>query len=247
MNTSIMIVEENDTIRGLLQRWLETVFPDLDIIEATNGEEAVSLARAKSPRVVLVDVDPLRPDDIQAIRDIKTVVPSAEIVALAIDDYKVYRDDVMSTGVSACVSMWKMRTELQPLLETLLAPESEERKTVVCIEDEPDMIDLIRLILNRNGFKLIGAMGGREGLRTVRRVRPDLVLLDLMMPEVNGWEVHRQMKADAELRSIPIIAVTVLEQDSDKVRGLQVNDYVRKPFLPQELVQRVSNVLDLVA
>lgn len=247
MNTSIMIVEENDTIRGLLQRWLETVFPDLDIIEATSGEQAVSLAQARSPRVVLVDVDPLRPDDIQAIRDIKAVVPSAEIVALAIDDYKVYRDEVASAGASACVSMWKMRTELQPLLETLLAPESEEKKTVVCIEDEPDMIDLIRLILNRNGFKLIGAMGGREGLRTVQRVRPDLVLLDLMMPEVDGWEVHRQMKADAELRNIPIVVVTVLERDSEKMRGLQVDDYVRKPFIPQELVQRVSNVLDLVA
>jgi DNA-binding response OmpR family regulator len=108
------------------------------------------------------------------------------------------------------------------------------------------MIDLIRLILNRNGFKLIGAMGGREGLRTVRRVRPDLVLLNLMMPEVDGWEVHRQMKADAELRNIPIIVVTVMEQSSDKVRDLQVHDYVRKPFIPQELVQRVSNVLDLV-
>lgn len=246
MNISLMIVEENDTIRGLVRNWVKSVFPNLYVIEATSGEEAISLARARSLRVVLVDVDPLRPGDMQTIRSIKTIAPSAEIVALAIDDNKVYRDDVMATGVSAYVSVWKMSTELEPTLKALLTLE-DEKKTVVCIEDEPDMLDLIRLIFNHNGFKLIGALGGREGLDTVRRVRPDLVLLDLMMPEVNGWEVHRQMKADAELRNIPIIAVTVMEQSSKKMRPLQVDDYVRKPFLPQELVRRVSNVLELVA
>ena len=122
-----------------------------------------------------------------------------------------------------------------------------EDKTIVCIEDEPGMIDLIKLILERKGFTLIGAMGGREGLDTVRQVKPDLVLLDLMMAEVDGWEVHRQMKADDELRSIPIVAVTVLERNTDRVRGLQVDDYVIKPFLPQELVRSVNTTLNIVA
>ena len=127
-----------------------------------------------------------------------------------------------------------------------LSPVAKE-KTLVCIEDEPDMIDLIKLILEREGFTLIGAVGGREGLDTVRQVKPDLVLLDLMMSEVNGWMVHQQMKADDELRNIPIIAVTVMERDRDEVQGLRVDDYVMKPFIPQELVRSVSNVLGLVA
>jgi len=123
---------------------------------------------------------------------------------------------------------------------------AEDKKTVVCIEDEPDMIDLIRLILEHEGFKLIGALGGHEGLDTIRQVKPDLVLLDLMMPRMDGWEVYQWMKDDDELRSIPIIVVTVLERDIDRVRGLQVDDYVMKPFLPRELVRRVRNVLGLV-
>lgn len=122
-----------------------------------------------------------------------------------------------------------------------------KEKTVVCIEDEPDMIDLVKLILEREGFTLIGAVGGREGLDTVRQVKPDLVLLDLMMSEVNGWMVHQRMKADDELRDIPIIVVTVMERDRDEVQGLRVDDYVMKPFIPQELVRSVSNVLGLVA
>jgi two-component system response regulator VicR len=125
---------------------------------------------------------------------------------------------------------------------------SEVRKRIVCIEDEPEMIDLVRLILGRKGFELIGAVGGREGLETVRQVKPDLVLLDLMMPDMDGWEVYQQMKADEELREIPVIVVTAKAQSIDKVLGLhiaKVDDYVTKPFGPQELLESVSRVLEV--
>ncbi len=122
----------------------------------------------------------------------------------------------------------------------------EARKKVVCIEDEPEMIDLVRLILGRKGFELIGAVGGREGLETVQQVKPDLVLLDLMMPDMDGWEVYQQMKASEELRNIPVIVVTAKAQSIDRVLGLhiaKVDDYVTKPFGPQELLESVSRVL----
>jgi len=121
-------------------------------------------------------------------------------------------------------------------------------KRVVCIEDEPEMIDLVKLILGRKGFELTGAMGGREGLEAVRRVKPDLVLLDLMMPDMDGWEVYQQMKADAEMQKIPVIVVTAKAQSIDKVLGLhiaKVDDYVTKPFGPQELLQSVEKVLGI--
>ncbi len=122
----------------------------------------------------------------------------------------------------------------------------EDKKTVVCIEDEPEMIDLIKLIIGRKGFDLIGAIGGREGIETVRRLKPDLVLLDLMMPDMDGWEVYQQMKADDELKNIRVIVVTAKAQSIDKVLGLhiaKVDDYVTKPFGPQELLQSVNRVL----
>lgn len=124
----------------------------------------------------------------------------------------------------------------------------EEIKTVVCIEDEPEMIDLMRLILGRKGFDLVGAIGGREGIETVSTLKPDLVLLDLMMPDMDGWEVYQQMKADDELKGIPVIVVTAKAQSIDKVLGLhiaKVDDYVTKPFGPQELLQSVNKVLGL--
>ncbi len=125
---------------------------------------------------------------------------------------------------------------------------AEEKRTVVCVEDEPEMIDLVKLILGRKGFDLVGAVGGREGIEAVRRLKPDLVLLDLMMPDMDGWEVYQQMKADDALKDIPVIVVTAKAQSIDKVLGLhiaKVDDYVTKPFGPQELLQSVNKVLGL--
>jgi DNA-binding response OmpR family regulator len=119
-------------------------------------------------------------------------------------------------------------------------------KRIICIEDEQEMIDLIQLILGRRGFQVTGASGGKEGLTLVRDGRPDLVLLDLMMPDMDGWEVYQQMKADETTRNIPVIVVTAKAQNIDKVLGLhiaKVDDYIAKPFSPQELIDSVEKVL----
>ncbi|MDQ2691270.1 MAG: response regulator [Chloroflexota bacterium] len=119
-------------------------------------------------------------------------------------------------------------------------------KSILCIEDETEMIDLIRLILGRRGFEVKGANGGVEGLKMIRQERPDLVLLDLMMPDMDGWEVYQQMKADEHTRGIPVIVVTAKAQSIDKVLGLhiaKVDDYIAKPFSPQELLNSVEKVL----
>lgn len=122
-------------------------------------------------------------------------------------------------------------------------------KKIVHIEDEPDMIDLVKLILERKGYQVIGAAGGQEGLDAVRENLPDLVLLDLMMPDIEGWDVYQQMRAYEQTKHIPVIVVTAKAQNIDKVLGLhiaKVDDYISKPFSPQELVDAIERVLDRV-
>ena len=124
--------------------------------------------------------------------------------------------------------------------------ENSTVKRILCIEDEPEMIDLIKLILGRRGYDVHGATGGIEGARLVREILPDLVLLDLMMPDMDGWEVYQQMKADPSTRNIPVIVVTAKAQNIDKVLGLhiaKVDDYIAKPFGPQELLDSVEKIL----
>jgi DNA-binding response OmpR family regulator len=122
---------------------------------------------------------------------------------------------------------------------------NDTAKQILCIEDEPEMIDLIRLILSRRGFEVVGAAGGREGLEKVRENPPDLILLDLMMPDMDGWEVYQQIKADEKTKNIPVIVVTAKAQSIDKVLGLhiaKVDDYIAKPFSPQDLLNSVDKV-----
>ena len=122
----------------------------------------------------------------------------------------------------------------------------KQSKRLAYIEDEAEMIDLVRLILGRRGYTVMGAIGGREGLELVRRELPDLVLLDLMMPDMDGWDVYHQIKSEELTRNIPVIVITAKAQNIDKVLGLRiakVEDYIAKPFSPQELLDRVDKVL----
>jgi DNA-binding response OmpR family regulator len=124
------------------------------------------------------------------------------------------------------------------------------KKRVLCIEDHPEMIELIRLILGRQGFEVVGAEGGREGLQALQDNPVDLVLLDLMMPDMDGWEVFRQIRANDQLKEIPVIAVTAKAQGIDRILGLHIagmDDFITKPFGPKELIASVERVLGISA
>jgi two-component system phosphate regulon response regulator PhoB len=116
---------------------------------------------------------------------------------------------------------------------------------IVVIEDEPDILELLQFNLGREGYEVAAAGTGSEGLATVRRETPDLVLLDLLLPGVDGLDVCRQLRADPETRDVPIIMVTAKGEESDVVLGLGLgaDDYVQKPFSPRELIARVRAVL----
>jgi two-component system response regulator VicR len=122
----------------------------------------------------------------------------------------------------------------------------EAVRRAVYLEDEPELIDLVRLILARKRYEVIGAPGGKAGLNTIRKNKPDVVLLDLMMPDMDGWEVFHQLKGDCETKDIPVIIITAKAQNIDKVMALQiakVSDYIAKPFTPQELLDSLAKVL----
>jgi two-component system alkaline phosphatase synthesis response regulator PhoP len=116
---------------------------------------------------------------------------------------------------------------------------------IAVIEDEPDIREVVEYNLRRDGFQVSSAADGEAGLELVRRESPALVLLDLMLPGLDGLEVCRRLKSDALTRSIPVIMVTARGEESDVVIGLGIgaDDYVTKPFSPKELLARVKAVL----
>jgi len=115
-------------------------------------------------------------------------------------------------------------------------------RTILVVDDERNIVELARLYLRNEGFEIETAYNGREGLEKARATHPSLVLLDIMMPEMDGFEVFRQLRKDSD---IPVIMLTARSDDVDKVVGLELgaDDYITKPFNPRELVARIKAVL----
>lgn len=116
--------------------------------------------------------------------------------------------------------------------------------TVLLVEDESDVVDLVRYHLTRAGFGVSSAATGPEGIRMARELRPDVVVLDLMLPGLDGYEVCRQLKTFPETAKIGVLMLTAKGETKDRVRGLELgaDDYVAKPFSPRELVLRVESL-----
>ena len=120
---------------------------------------------------------------------------------------------------------------------------------ILSIEDDPEMRGLIQLIFERQGHRVIGAKRGEFGLEFLRSLKPDVLLLDLMLPDIDGWEIYRQMKEDDELSSIAVIIVSARSEAHDKASGKQVtgNDrYIEKPFSVQGLIETVNEVTNQI-
>ena len=123
---------------------------------------------------------------------------------------------------------------------------AERKWRILYVEDEPEMIDLVQLVLRTLPVEVIGASNANEALQALRAQPPDLVLLDLMIPEVDGWAIHREIQADPRLRHIPIIVITAWGNLEDREKGLHaagVVDYILKPFSTSDLIASVSRVL----
>ena len=113
------------------------------------------------------------------------------------------------------------------------------------IEDERDIIELVKYNFRKEGFELESFSRGKEGLEHLRRSQPDLVLIDILLPDLDGFEICKRLRTDDRLKSVPVIFLTAKGEEIDRVLGLEIgaDDYVVKPFSPRELVARVKAVL----
>ena len=118
----------------------------------------------------------------------------------------------------------------------------KSRYKILAVDDEQRMVRFIQLNLEQDGFQVITAYNGKEALEQVRTQLPDLILLDIMMPDINGFEVLRKIR---EVSNVPVIMLTAKGEEEDRIQGLELgaDDYITKPFSPRELVSRIRAVL----
>jgi CheY-like chemotaxis protein len=120
------------------------------------------------------------------------------------------------------------------------------KKKIMVVDDDKLTVDFLKTLLELNGYEAIPILSGEECLAKVRDIMPELILLDIMMPEVDGWAVLENLGKDPELKSIPIIIVTAKDQPIDKLLAFdkyKVIDYIVKPFSNKELLEKIRNVI----
>ncbi|HEX2923285.1 MAG TPA: response regulator [Chloroflexota bacterium] len=116
------------------------------------------------------------------------------------------------------------------------------RNRILVVDDEPGIVDIAKANLEGQGYQVIEAYDGENALLRIKEEKPDLVVLDILMPEMDGWDVLEQIEADPELSGIPVIMLTARVSDEDVLRGLETGavEYMTKPFYPQDLVAAVK-------
>lgn len=119
-------------------------------------------------------------------------------------------------------------------------------KKIMVVDDEPDTVDLVKLVLETEGYEILVAYSGQEALDMIKVNPPDLVLLDIMMPQMDGWMVRKKIVGNEETKNIPVVMLTAKAQPIDKMIGLHVvgvTDYITKPFGRKELINSVKRIV----
>ncbi len=123
--------------------------------------------------------------------------------------------------------------------------ENETKKKILIVDDEIDIVETLKFILEDAGYQCYCAFDGEEGLNLAREIMPDLMILDVMMPKINGYKISRLLKYDNKYKNIPIMMITARSQDEDKLIGEEtgVNEYITKPFEIDYVVKKVNEYL----
>jgi two-component system alkaline phosphatase synthesis response regulator PhoP len=121
-----------------------------------------------------------------------------------------------------------------------------EKKRILLVDDETELAEMVKLRLEANNYEVSTAYDGKEGLDLARREKPDLIILDLMLPKIDGYKVCRMLKFDEKYKKIPIILFTSRGQEDDKATGLEVgaDAYITKPFEPQVLLEKIRELVN---
>jgi len=124
--------------------------------------------------------------------------------------------------------------------------EKMDKKRILIVDDQKDIVELIRFKMENEGFECLVAFDGEEGLQKAKKEVPDLILMDIMMPKINGYQVCRLLKSDENYKNIPIIMLSAKDQESDKFWGKEsgADDYITKPFEFEELFQKIQGYLE---
>jgi two-component system cell cycle response regulator len=254
---SILIVEDNAFNMKLVRSLLK--FGPYDILEAEDAETGLDLAQKHKPDLILMDIQLPGMDGLAATRIIKKDPDLKDIPVIALTGFAMEGDE-QKARAAGCDGYIAKPIDTRSFLKSVsdflktdkdvrLAStgQSAHRSKILIVDDEPLNVKLLAGKLPQDEYEIIRAYGGEEALEKVTTEAPDLILLDIMMPDIDGYEVTRRVKNNPGTKHIPIILVTALDGKEDRVMGLETGaeEFLSKPVNTTELLARINSMLRL--
>lgn len=244
LTKKVLIVDDEADIREIIKFYLEE--EGFNILEAKSGNEAIMLAKTYSPDLITLDIILPGIDGFEVISILKKDEKTKDIPIIIISilqDEKKYRPLI----ADYICKPFEKKELLDSIARVLKVLEGKTIKKVLVVDDDPDVVDIIKTMLLELNYYICDAFNGIEALKKTEEERPDLIILDLKMPRLNGFEVIKKLKKDKRFLHIPIIILTATRiTPKDKEYGLTLgaSKYLTKPFDPRELVKEIKEVLE---
>ena len=237
---TILVVDDDPTVRKLLQTRLEAAF--YQVITALDGEEGLAKFREEKPDLIILDVMMPKMDGYTFVQEFKKIGDLRATPIIMVTAQESMEDIFKIEGINDyIVKPFQMENLLQKVEKHLKSPD----KRILVVDDAVEVVQLLENILNDRGYRVSTALNGLEGLTIAKRDTPDLIILDVMMPKLDGYRLCRIIKYDERYKKIAVIILSARSDEEDKVLGRQVgaNIYLEKPFLGDVLLQKIKELL----
>jgi len=251
---SILVVEDDEDARILIRRALESA--GCTVHEAENGREALRLLDETTPDLILLDLMMPEMDGFEFIAELRADATRRHLPVVVVTARDLNKKDlerlngqvaqvIQKSALKGTELLKEIQNQLDILLEGRMTDQPETRAKILYVEDNEDNYVLVSTWLRARGFDVIGAGDGAQGVEASEREMPSLILMDMAMPVMDGWEATKKIKANPQTTHIPIIGVSAHAMLGDREKAIEVgcDDYVTKPIKKDELNQSIDRIL----
>ncbi len=243
-----LVVDDDKSVAGLLAKTLRR--RGFSVSEAYDGAEALAAIEAHRPDIMLLDLKMPKMDGYQVIKAVKSNPELADIPIVVMTAYPIDRSridilEMTAAHISKPLSPEDIAKRVDELFEARAKVGDAVVKRVLAVDDEPHILKLVAFSLRSGGFEVLEASDGLAAIEIARAEQPDLILMDVMMPALDGFEACRRLKADPATADIPVVMLSAKSQKTEQAAGLDsgATEYICKPFTPKELVAAVRGYL----
>lgn len=249
MPKKILVIEDNEQNRILMRQILKS--RGYEVLEAVDGAAGLEMAKKHMPDLILLDLQMPVMGGFAVIRELRETPELSKLKVIAVTSFamKGDREKALEAGFDDYVTKPIDTRQFVELVKNFLPGENNantlKKPVILCVDDKPENLKLLENILAPRGYEVVSAASGEEALRKIKTLTIDLVLLDLMMPEMDGLQVSRKIKGNKKYRKIPIVMLTAYTGVETYIKTLsdEVFAYLQKPFETEELIGIVRAAL----